>query len=220
MFSLPAINDVLDDIATADLFYFSHISLAILSPKGRAALINVAEQVRARGGVVAYDSNYRPRLWEEEAAARFWSNQATALASIGLPTLEDEQAMHSIADSAEAVAKRWHALGCREVIVKRGAKGPLVAIQDTAPLEYSCNAVSMVDSSGAGDAFNAAYLTARLQGHDAIVAAHDGHELAAWVVARPGALPPLDIDAPYRTAARDGGEVADSKVSCQTHIPI
>lgn len=202
LFSLPAVDPVFAAIPQADLFYFSHISLAILPPAGRAALIALTQQVRTRGGLVAYDSNYRPRLWEGQAAARSWSDRAVALASIGLPTMEDELALHGTQASAEQIASRWHALGCQEVVVKRGAAGPLVAIRDAAPFHLGCEAVAMLDSSGAGDAFNAAYLAARLRGEGAAGAARHGHALAAWVITRPGALPPHTTDAPYRTPAQ------------------
>jgi 2-dehydro-3-deoxygluconokinase len=42
---------------------------------------------------VAFDSNYRPRLWESAQAAQTWHARAIAAASIGLPTLEDETAL-------------------------------------------------------------------------------------------------------------------------------
>jgi 2-dehydro-3-deoxygluconokinase len=55
-----------------------------------------------------------------------------------------------------------------------------------------------VDTSGAGDAFNAAYLSGRLDGAAPLDAARQGHRLASWVIMRPGAIPELDHDAPYR----------------------
>lgn len=54
-----------------------------------------------------------------------------------------------------------------------------------------------VDTSGAGDAFNAGYLFARLSGEDPQTAALAGHRLAGWVIGRPGAIPPRDAQAPY-----------------------
>jgi 2-dehydro-3-deoxygluconokinase len=52
--------------------------------------------------------------------------------------------------------------------------------------------LSPVDTSGAGDAFNAGYLHARLSGATPTEAANEGHRLAGWVVMRPGAIPPQD----------------------------
>jgi 2-dehydro-3-deoxygluconokinase len=52
------------------------------------------------------------------------------------------------------------------------------------------NAVKVVDTSGAGDSFNGAYLAARLRGHNPEAAAREGLALAAKVVAQPGAVIP------------------------------
>lgn len=198
MFDLPGIDAACAHAAQADLFYFSHISLAILPQPDRARLLALAAQVRQRGGLVAYDSNYRPHLWKDVAEARCWSDQAISTATIGLPTAEDELAMHGTSATAEAVARRWHALGCHEVTVKCGPAGPLVAVAGTDPMPHMGKPVAVIDSSGAGDAFNAGYLTARISGTGPADAAQSGHELAAWVVTQRGALPAITTDAPYR----------------------
>jgi 2-dehydro-3-deoxygluconokinase len=51
-------------------------------------------------------------------------------------------------------------------------------------------AVKVVDTSGAGDSFNGAYLAARLKGREPRDAVRDGLALAAKVVAQPGAIIP------------------------------
>lgn len=197
MFDLADIGVAIESVVTADLLYFSHISLAILPPDGRDTLMALARNVRARGGLVAYDSNYRPRLWDNAESARLWSERAIAAASIGLPTAEDECAMRGKQMSGEEIAHQWQALGCREVIVKRGPIGPVVAADGQAPFALSCQPLTMVDSSGAGDAFNAGYLSARMRGEAPHGAALHGHALAAWVITQPGALPASSGEAPY-----------------------
>jgi 2-dehydro-3-deoxygluconokinase len=61
-----------------------------------------------------------------------------------------------------------------------------------------------VDTSGAGDAFNAGYLAARLQGLAPRDCALAGHRLAAAVVQQAGAIPQLDraAHAPLAPATR------------------
>ena len=197
LFDLPSIAAANDAVAQAELLYFSHISLAILPSEGREALLALAGKVRARGGRVAYDSNYRPRLWDDAGTARAWSDRAIATASIGLPTAEDECFMYDAPASGEAIACRWQDLGCAEVVVKRGPLGPVIAADGGAPLNLAFKALDMVDSSGAGDAFNAGYLAARLRGQSPVSAAQNGHQLAAWVITQPGALPAVSSSAPY-----------------------
>ena len=50
--------------------------------------------------------------------------------------------------------------------------------------------MTVVDTSGAGDSFNGAYLAARLKGRTPSEAAREGLALAAKVVAQPGAIIP------------------------------
>lgn len=190
MFALPGTDHAVTTATTADLLAFSLITLAILPPEGREGLLDLARQVRARGGLVAFDGNYRARLWGSAAEARAARDAAIACADIGLPTLEDEAALDG-ADNADAAAEHWQSLGCTETVVKLGAAGCRLPDGSTIP-PPAC--LAPIDTSGAGDAFNAGYLDARLQGADLATAARAGHALAGWTIMRPGAIPPRDPD--------------------------
>ncbi len=61
-----------------------------LPERGRDRLLQLARDVRASGGLVGYDSNYRANLWPSRDAAQLVSEAAIATASIGLPTNSDE----------------------------------------------------------------------------------------------------------------------------------
>ena len=52
--------------------------------------------------------------------------------------------------------------------------------------------VKPVDTTAAGDSFNAAYLFSRLSGKNQAGAADAGHRLAAQVIKFPGAVIPLE----------------------------
>ena len=188
MFAVADLDTLAGSIETADLFCFSLITLAILPPEHRPLLLELAAQVRANGGRVAYDGNYRERLWAGAAEARAAHEQAIAIADIGLPTLEDEQSICSHAD-ARAVAELWSSLGCAEVIVKLGEEGCRLPDGAIVPPEQR---LGPVDTSGAGDAFDAGYLSARANGAPPREAAAAGHRLAGWTIMRPGAIPPRD----------------------------
>jgi len=185
MFDLPAASSALESIATADLLAFSLITLAILPQAARSKLLDLAQVVRNKGGQVAFDGNYRSRLWsnvDEAAAAR---DAAIACATIGLPTLEDETAISGESDPA-AVSAHWQSLGCAETIVKLGSEG--CSLPDGSIVAPDA-VLEPVDTSGAGDAFNGGYLAARMNGADIADAACAGHALAGWTIMRPGAIP-------------------------------
>lgn len=188
LFDLSGIDAALGAAVRADLLVFSLISLAVLPPPARMRLLDLAREVRAGGGQVAFDGNYRPRLWGDPVEARGARDAAIAVASIGLPTLEDEAALSGEAD-ADAVAAHWQERGCAETVVKLGPEGcrmPDGAISKPAVI------LAPVDTSGAGDAFNAGYLGARINGQSEVEAATVGHALAGWTIMRRGAIPPRD----------------------------
>ncbi len=172
-----------------DALYFSGISLAILPPAGRLRLLHVAAQVRAHGGVVAFDNNYRPRLWAHVADARVNFAAATAVATVALMTLDDEQALWGETD-ADAQLKRTLDLPCAEVVVKRGAEATRVRCAGQLLTVATEPVPCVIDTTAAGDSFAGAYLAARLAGASAVDAAAHGNRLAARVVQHRGAILP------------------------------
>lgn len=192
MFDLPGSAAMVEQAARSELLYFSLITLAILPEEAREKLFALCESVRTQGGKVAFDGNYRARLWPDAATARHWRDRAIALSDMGLPTLADEVEMGE-ADDAQDAARRWGAAAGHEVVVKLGAEGCLVDGEIVAPPAR----LTVVDSSGAGDAFNGGYLHARLAGLSPREAALAGHRLAGWNIGRRGAIPARDADAPY-----------------------
>lgn len=192
LFSLPESGRLTEAVDRADMLLFSLISLAILPAPARTSLFDLCRRLKRRGGRIAFDGNYRPILWRDAADALEARNEAISLCDIGLPTLDDETALTGTL-TAEKVAKQWRLLGAGETIVKLGSEGCLVDERTVSPAAR----LSPVDTSGAGDAFNAGYLNARLVGAHQFEAARRGHDLAAWTLMRRGAAPPSDPSAPY-----------------------
>jgi 2-dehydro-3-deoxygluconokinase len=176
------------DLKGFDLIYLYGITLAILAPEARTALAAFLETWRRRGGRLAFDSHYRPRLWPDAATARreiaaFW-----AMTDIALPSLDDELALFGDAGEA-AVLSRLAAAGIRRGALKRGAGGPL-AIGSDPHLPAFPAASKVVDTTAAGDSFNGAYLAALLRGESEAACLAAGHAMAVEVIAHPGAIIP------------------------------
>ena len=193
LFALPGSKALTQTVRDAGTLAFSLISLAILPEEGREALVSLARSIREDGGLVAFDGNYRPRLWEDAATAAHWRDRAIAASSIGLPTLDDEVAMTGEA-TPDDVARHWEKLGCAETVVKLGARGCRLPGGDMVPPSAR---LDPVDTSGAGDAFNGGYLAARLEGDSPAEAARRGNDVAGWGIMRAGAIPARDAAAPY-----------------------
>lgn len=188
MFDLPGMVGALEAAEQASLLYFSLISLAILPEKDRTQLLGLADAVRTAGGEVAYDSNFRRNLWPSIAVARDTSWQAVRLASIGLPTNVDEQQLQELDLSVEQIGAQWLAHGCNDVVIKAGEVGCYHFCLHGRE-HYAAERADVVDSSGAGDAFNAGFLSAYLKGNGVVASVSSGQELARWVIGRKGALP-------------------------------
>lgn len=179
-------------IEAADVVYLSGITLAILPPADRAALVGLCAGARAAGKVVAFDPNIRPALWEDVATMRAAITAAAGTASLVLPSLDDEVAAFGDAGPAETL-NRYLAAGAEIVVVKNGA-GPVLTATASGDEseEYSTPALEgrVVDTTAAGDAFNAAFLAAWLAGGDLAVAVRAGQGVAARTVQGHGALVP------------------------------
>lgn len=168
-----------------DVVYLSGISLAILPEQTRVALMDWLVGFRTKGGRVVYDSNYRPRLWQDLETARAVNVAMWDLADIALPSIDDEQAITG--ESFDEIAARFVALG-KTGALKRGSMGPLCLATGTGG-DYA-PATRVIDTTAAGDSFNGGYLGAALRGLDQATALQAGHDLASIVVGHKGAILP------------------------------
>jgi len=175
----------------AGVVLVSGITLAILPPAGRATLLAALAAARAAGTRIAFDSNIRPRLWPDASTMREAITAVAGVADIALPSFDDEAAAFGDANPA-GVARRYAAAGASTVAVKNGA-GPVTLLSDGgAPERLAAEPVApVVDTTAAGDSFNAGFLAALMQGAPPADAARRAMALAARVVQARGALVPV-----------------------------
>jgi 2-dehydro-3-deoxygluconokinase len=184
-------QEIDDAIASHDLVYLSGITLSILTPEARERLLTVLDETRRRGGLIAFDGNYRPAGWPSPETAASAMNAVLARTDIALPTLTDDRAVFGDRTPADAI-RRLRAAGVTEMAVKVGAEGCVIADTGTEEAVPAVPAVTVVDTTAAGDAFNGAYLASRLAGAPRRRAAEAASTLAAEVITHPGALLPAD----------------------------
>ena len=192
LFDRPADQALLAALDRCALLYWSGISLAILTAGARAKVLEGMARRRAAGGVVAFDCNFRPRLWPDLQAARAAYSEALTHADIVFTSMIDEAQIFG-GDEAALVA-RHKRFGVRELIVKNERPGSRVVIPADG-VDLSLDAPpggEVIDTTAAGDSFAAAYIAARSRGRDPRAAAMVGHRLAGAVCGTRGAILPRE----------------------------
>ena len=181
----------LEELGPGDMAYFSGITVAILDDAARAALLSALTRASGRGADIVFDPNLRPRLWRSAQDMCDWTTKAARAAGLVLPSFEDE-ADHFGDRDPEATAQRYLQGGCGLVVVKNGDGPLLVRASDGDGFQYQPEPVAkVVDTTAAGDSFNAAFLVAYLERGRAREAVRAGCSLAAHVIGSRGALVPV-----------------------------
>ena len=168
--------------------YLSGITLALYPDAARERLFESLQQYRTQGGKIIFDNNYRPTQWSDRAITHAVFDKMYALTDIALPSVEDELLVTGLS-SEEDVVKRLTDFGIGEIVLKMGEKSCLVLNESVS--EYvDTEEVSVVDTTSAGDSFNAGYIAARLRGQSAVASCTVGHRLASTVIQHKGAIIP------------------------------
>lgn len=167
-----------------------------LSDSAHLAVLRAIALARAGEVRVSFDVNLRRRLWsDEEAAARL--HPIAVGADLVFGDADELAVVAGVAPSPDGLdaARALRAGGSGSVIIKRGAAGATL-VADGVPMDAPPVAVArVIDTVGAGDAFCAGYLAARLEGLDPATALRWGNGCAAAALSVEGDLIGLPIRA-------------------------
>lgn len=190
LFEAEGWEQVAAALVEAHAIYFSGITLSLYTNSGLGRFLATLEMAGGKRAMRVFDGNFRPRGWGGDIVrARTVFAEALKRSTMALPTFEDEVALWGDA-SPRATIERITTYGVPEVVVKLGAGGALVHA-DGRTVEVPVPAqLTPLDTTGAGDSFNAGYLAARLKGASAEEAAREGHRLAGAVIMHRGAIIP------------------------------
>jgi 2-dehydro-3-deoxygluconokinase len=192
LFKGDHISNMCKALIAMDYLYLSAITLAILDEASRDQLLATIKLAKQQGAQIFFDSNYRPALWPDVKTTQEVIKKFAPHVDIILPTFSDEQAIFNDA-SPQACAQRYHQWGIKEVIMKRDVEPCLVSTPTGQTFVTAEPVAKVIDATGAGDSFNAAYIAARLQNIAPEQAAKYGHQLASVVIQHKGAIIPKEF---------------------------
>ncbi|GAA1898991.1 sugar kinase [Asanoa iriomotensis] len=184
-------------IAAARAVHVSGITQAISLSSCDAAFHAMAV-ARASGTLVSYDPNYRPQLWPLERA-RAVVARSIELCDVAFPNIEEGRLLTGI-DDPHAVLDWYAARGPRTVVLKLGADGALLWHEGTRS-EVKPHPCTPVDSTGAGDAFDGAFMASLVGGATPAEAAHHAAIAGALTTQGHGAVGPIPTRATILASA-------------------
>lgn len=184
---------IIQQIEHYDYVYLSGISIAILDAESILKLLDLLKRVKANGGKVIFDNNFRPRLWSSLDLARSVYADILSFTDIAFLTLDDEDLLWGKLPY-EQVIERTKQFGVTEIVIKRGSNSCIIDSVD-GRFEVPANKIAkdkVIDTTAAGDSFSAGYLGARLSGRNPSQSALQGHLVAGMVIQYRGAIIPVD----------------------------
>lgn len=156
-----------------------HLHIA-LGPRDLGAWTRVLLACRARGVGTSWDFGWHERLPRRRGFAAL-------LAALDWVFVNEAEARLYTGTSTLAAAERaWRARGPR-VVIKRGRRGALT-LADGARLRVVAPRVHVVDTTGAGDAFDGGFLAALLAGEPLAACLRAGVRMGSRSVTAPGGL--------------------------------
>ena len=180
-------SDVAEEaIRRARRVHVTGITLALgIGP--RDAVDTLLEMCAEHRVPVSFDPNFRLKLWSADEAAKVCASILPAVNDL-LVGEEELLAMAGVGGSGASLdeALEWvEQFDLDSVVVKRGSRGA-TGSRGRSRLTRAAHQTSVVDTVGAGDAFNVGYLHALMEGADLERALDIGSWVASCVVSHAG----------------------------------
>ena len=185
-------------IINSKILHISGVTLA-LSQTCRETINYVVDIAKEHGVIVSFDPNIRLKLWSKEDARRYLM-PILYKSDIVLTGLDEGEILLGVSDE-KSIIRELLKKGVKQVAVKLGKYGALVG-DDLGIYKIEPRKVTAVDNIGAGDAFNAGYLSGVIEGKSVEECGNMGCIMGAFAVASFGDIEGL----PSR-------EVFDKKIS-------
>lgn len=183
--------DMLPEAALRACRHLHVTGWSLFSDPPRAAALHAAHIAGASGATISFDpASYQ--IIREIGYDQFNRTTADLPVDILLPNRDEGEVLTGERDpQAIAAALRERFPGAL-VALKLDRDGCFIMTHTLAQHVPGQSIDTPVDTTGAGDAFNGAFLAHYLATGDALTAARFANRIGAWVAQRTGARPPID----------------------------
>lgn len=191
VFSLGAGGHIASDMLLPELFEGTrcfHIMGSTLSMSAEALSVcrKALRMALDAGALISFDPNLRPELLPPEQARKAFAEFTTS-AAVLLPTAAELLQLTAAENVEDAVDGLLDERPDRKIVVTRGADGCTVYSAE-GRVDVPGYTVDEVDPTGAGDCFDAGFLSATLAGKSSVEAARLANACGALAVAAKGPM--------------------------------
>jgi len=157
----------------------THVHCAFY-PSRCSRWVRLVRDMQRRGRTVSWDFGWNPPLARDQGFSAL-------LQALDLVFVNEAEAMLYSRRRTLSTALAWWPSASRSTIVKLGPRGA-VHLTPQATLRAPAPRVKVVDTTGAGDAFNGGYLAAFVRGRDAATCLREGNKAGAESTTRAGGV--------------------------------
>ena len=174
------------ELKNFDYIYFSGITLSIIHISKLSNFIKLLNLLKSKKIKIVFDFNIRPSRWNKKNLNNFLDS---VLKYVDICFLSGEDMNYwknkNNIKSYEQIVRKYK---LKHSIFRKNAKFTYVFLNKTRYVFKNKLLKTVVDTSGAGDGFNAAYLSNFIVNNDPVLALKAGSSLGSKIVMKKGAI--------------------------------
>ena len=174
------------ELKNFDFIYFSGITLSIIHISKLNNFIKLLKLLKSKKIKIVFDFNIRPSRWNKKNLNIFLDS---VLKFVDICFLSGEDMNYwknkNNIKSYEQIVRKYK---LKHSIFRKNAKFTYVFLNKTRYVFKNKSLKTVVDTSGAGDGFNAAYLSNFIVNNDPVLALKAGSSLGSKIVMKKGAI--------------------------------
>ncbi len=178
------IGDIKQFVQDAKVLMISAIGLAVFY--NIESLIELLK-FKPSGQRIYFDANVRESLWKDKERLRQWLVELAPIVDVLSISVSDDEKLFSKRPPAE-ILEYYVSLGYQTVILRNGADDVLLYANNSIDIIPIEKVNSVIDATGAGDAFNAGYICSMLKQYSPRESVVNGNRAARQVLSHHGGI--------------------------------